>query len=322
MMNIRISTVISTILLATLGLPISGCAATVGQQFRDIMAQIDAQCRKDKMGPYLDEKDPQYINKKYVTDCDILKLKPADPLATEEGRFAYSIQLPPPHDKPKVKYQPGMSAESYFKELCEKAAGEWIFKTVEGVEGVFQGRSQGPYPQGYSDLVFYTREFLDGLASEETMVQPYQGRYNYFERFTEKNEGHKPYIRFFRGAENKSKYPIGYPSGRTEKNGRWIYLPYIVNSEQSDTPKSRYGYTSRQFANKETIENGIVGSELIIYDRTTNEVLAFRRSFIRYFPNGQSRYTRLVDHESCMPGFTKVWPQFIEKALVPINPTE
>ena len=30
------------------------------------------------------------------TACDILKLTPADPLATEEGRFAHSIKIPNP----------------------------------------------------------------------------------------------------------------------------------------------------------------------------------------------------------------------------------
>ena len=123
-------------LLALLSLPITGYAATVGQQFRDIMAEIDAQCRKDKIGPYLDPNDPEYIRKKYVTDCDILKIKPADPLATEEGRFAYSIKLPAPHGKSKVQYSTGMSAEIYFKELCEQEAGEWVFRTVDGVEGI------------------------------------------------------------------------------------------------------------------------------------------------------------------------------------------
>lgn len=312
--------VFRALLCAMLCIPLSACGEpTVGQQFRDIIAEIDAKCKKEKLGPYLDPNEPQRSDKRTNSSCDILKLKPADPLATEEGRFAYSIKLPPPHDKPKVEYRKGMSAESYFKALCEKEAGEWIFKTVEGVEGVFQGRRMEPFSAGYSNLVFFTREFLDGLASEETMVQPSQGRYNYFERPTEKNEGDSTHIRFYRGAENKSKYKAGYPQ---VKNGRWSYMPYIVNNERTDSFKSRYGYTSRQIAKKDEIENGIVGSELIIYDRTTNEVFAFRRSFIRYWPRPDSKNTRLTNVEGCQPNFTKAWPQFIEKVLVPINPAE
>lgn len=317
-MNIR-TIMISTSLLAMLYLPISGCAATVGQQFRDIMAQIDAQCRKDKLGPYLDEKDPQYINKKYVTDCDILKLKPADPLATEEGRLAYSIQLPPPHDKLKVKYQPGMSAEAYFKELCEKEAGEWIFKTVKGVQGVFQGRRNIPQSQaGDSLLMFQLREAVEiNRTMEDDLVQPYQGRFNFMERPAEQNELGKPYVRFYRGVEVLGHYKVG-----TQINKRPARVPYVVNKEQIDALKSRYGFTWRQVADKDMLENGIVGGETIIFDRTTNDVLGFRRFFYRYWPRTDSLYTRLANHDFCRPRFADAPFQFIQKVLVPINPAE
>lgn len=306
--------------MALFVVPLMGCTdKTVGQQFRDIMVQIDKQCRADKLGPYLDKNDPEYRNKIARTDCDILKIKPTDPLTTEEGRLAYAIKLPPPHDRLKAQYQKGMSAETYFKELCDKDAGEWIFKTVEGVEGVFQGRRREPDLGGYSDLIFFTREFLEGISSEVTLVQPYVGHYNFFERLAEKNEGKNPYIRFYRGAENKNKYKAGYPSG---KNGSWQYIPYIVNDEQADTLKSRYGYTSRQVLNEEMLENGINGSETIVFDRTTNEILAFRRTFVQYWPKTDTRYTHLTNNTACQPGFTKGVSQFIQKVLVPINVAE
>ena len=102
--------------------------STVGQQFRDIMTEIDAKCRKERLGPYLEQSEAPGSRKRTDGSCDILKIKPADPLATEEGRFAYSIKLPSPHDKPKVEYKNGMSAETYFRELCEKAEGDCVFK--------------------------------------------------------------------------------------------------------------------------------------------------------------------------------------------------
>ena len=307
------------LLCAMLWVPLSGCAATVGQQFRDIMAEIDAKCRNEKMGPYLDPDDPNYIRKRRYTDCDILKIKPADPLATEEGRFAYSIKLPPPHDKLKASYRPGMSAERYFKELCEKDAGEWVFKTVEGVEGVFQGRRQERSLGGYSDLVFSSREFLGVLTDQDGLVQPIYGHYDYFERLAESGESGGPYIRFFRGAENKKRYPHGFPINR---DGLFSSVPYIVNNEPTDRPKSLYGYTSRQVGSKDAIENGIVGNDLLIFDRRTNEILAYRRFFVRYWPRSDSRYTRLTNTEGCQPGFTKGTNQFIQKVLVPINSAE
>lgn len=310
--------VFRALLCVMLCVPLSGCAETVGQQFRDIMAQIDAKCKKEKLGPYLDPNEPPRSNRRTNSSCDILKLKPADPLATEEGRFAYSIKLPPPHDKPKVQYSKWMSAESYFKALCEKEAGEWIFKTVEGVEGVFQGRRNIPPSRG-SSLVYQAYEATEIIirTMENDLVQPYHGRFNYMERPAEENELSKPYVRFYRGADVPGHHKIG-----TQKNKRPIEVPYIVNKEQTDTRKSRYGFTWRQVANNDMLENGIVGGETIILDSSTNEVLAFRRFFLRNWPRSDSRYTRLTNGDACRPGFSGAPFQFIQKVLVPINPAE
>jgi hypothetical protein len=301
--------------------PVGGCGEpTVGQQFRDIMAEIDAKCRKEGLGPYLDPSEPPRSSKRTDSSCDILKVKPVDPLATDEGRFAYSIKLPPPHDKPKVEYKKGMSAEAYFKELCEKEAGEWIFKTVEGVEGVFQARNI-PITPRYSNLVFYMYEANEILNRnmEDPLVQPTNGRYNFMERPRDMDETGQPYVRFFRGVENKKKFPAGYT---VNKNGLFRNVPYIVNSEQTQTLNSRYGFTWRQVKDKDMLESGITGGETIIYDRSTNAVLAYRRFFYRYWPREDSRYTRLADGSGCRPSLTGGATDFIQKVLVPVNPAE
>jgi hypothetical protein len=180
--NAGLSTVIPTnrqifakrvVLLALLCLPLSSCAATVGQQFRDIMADIDADCKKKGLGPYMNYNEPQSPDKLTNSSCDILTIKPADPLATEEGRFAYSIQLPPPHDKSKVEYRSGMSAESYFKELCEKAEGDFVFRTVEGVEGI---KIMRPQPDIRSTPPLWDEY---GWLSPGYFVAPINGIYEY-----------------------------------------------------------------------------------------------------------------------------------------------
>jgi hypothetical protein len=125
------------------------------------------------------------------------------------------------------------------------------------------------------------------------------------------------YVRFYRGAEVAGHYKIG-----TQKNKRPIYVPYIVNKEQTDTLKSSYGLTWRQVASKDMLENGITGGETIIYDRTTNEVLAFRRYFGRVWPRSDSRYTRLTNGDGCSPNFSGAPFQFVQKVLVPSNPAE
>lgn len=314
MTNIEIRA-INVLLLGVSCLFLSSCTKTVGEEFREIVADIDAQCKRDRMGPYLDKNDPEYKNKKAQTTCDILSIKPADPLATEEGRFAYSIKLPEPHNKSNVQYNKGMSAENYFKELCEKDAGEWIFRTVEGVEGVFQGRQDIP---SYQDrrLVYWLFEYHEMTSSnmEDYLVQPSLGRYNYMERPRNSNETGKPYVRFFHGAE-----VLGHSKIDTWKHGR---VPYIVNKEQTDTLNSRYSYTWRQIINNDMLENGISGGETIIYDRTTGEILAFRRFFGRMWPRGDSKYTRMSNGDLCMPSFTGRVREFTQKVLVPINPAE
>ncbi len=311
------TTATSIWLYAASCLLLSGCAATAGQQFRDIMADIDTQCRNDKQGPYYESGVSSLPRQ---SSCDILSQKPADPLATEEGRIAYSIKLPPPHDKLNAWHSMWMDGEDYFRELCDKDAGEWIFRTVGGVEGVFQGR-ENMSPSRGQNLLFQNDEASEIRSNnpENFLVQPIYGLYNYVERPVDPGESGSRYMRFFRGAENRKPYPIGYT---VNINGMIRYVPYIVNSAPTDKLKSRYGYTWRQIDNKDALENGIVGGETIIYDRTTNEVLAFRRFFDRYWPGPASEYTRLANHESCKTHFAEDWPDFIRKVLVPVNPEE
>src|SRR6185369_2486427 len=78
--------------------------------------------------------------------CDITKLQPADPLATEEGRFAHSIKIPNPVPEDSG-YKPGMTQQEYFELLCRNEAGGFIFKSVDNVEGIFQPRQRKIYEQ-------------------------------------------------------------------------------------------------------------------------------------------------------------------------------
>ena len=91
---------------------VSGCAAgaftkdeTPGQRFDRAMEEFAEKCAKAKLKPN-------------DTACDILKLKPADPLATEEGRFAHSIKIPNPASADSG-YKPGMTPQEYFDHLCK-----------------------------------------------------------------------------------------------------------------------------------------------------------------------------------------------------------
>ena len=115
------------------GLLIAGCATglsaqneTPGQHFDRMMKEFAENCAKTKLKPN-------------DRSCDRLKLKPADPLATEEGRFAHSIKIPNPVPLDSG-YKPGMTSQEYFDHLCKTEAGEFIYKTVENVEGIYMMR--------------------------------------------------------------------------------------------------------------------------------------------------------------------------------------
>jgi hypothetical protein len=251
-------TLVSRVLLCSILCASWGAAGepTVGQQFRAIMAEIDAKCRKEKLGPYLDQNEPPRSEKRTNGSCEILKIKPADPLATEEGRFAYSIKLPPPYDKPNVKYWKGMSAEAYFKELCEKAEGDFIVRTVDGVEGIKKAR---PSPQITGTPL--TQE--SGGPEVGSFVSPVNGIYAYVDA-----------VEFVNDSTGKTQLIHYYVDSKLPTNRR----PYGMGRLLSEKSKARYGYTFRN-SPLENRENGIVGQELIVIDLQTSEVLGFRRRF-------------------------------------------
>jgi len=56
--------------------------------------------------------------------------------ALSNGQLRYSIKLPPALDKPRVNRRDYYTAKGYFDALCEREAGEYIFKSVSGVNGI------------------------------------------------------------------------------------------------------------------------------------------------------------------------------------------
>lgn len=289
------------VLLALLCLPLSGCATTVGQQFRDIMADIDADCKKKGLGPYLDPNEAPYSSKRTDSSCDILTIKPADPLATEEGRFAYSIQLPPPHDKLKAQYRFGMGAAGYFKELCEKDAGDFVFRTVDGVEGI---KIMRPYPQKslplWSEMTASTQ-----LALWETTARSLAEKaYSYVDAVEFENPIHSETTQLVH-------YSLDVALPKRPPNFGVTRSPIKVS-------QAHYGLTFRAVSlPQEANENGIKGGELIVMDNFTKEILAFRRTFtLMHFVNRQS--PEMVSGTICMNvPYQKSGYQFISEILKP-----
>ena len=104
--------------------------------------------------------------------CDITKLQPADPLATEEGRFAHSIKIPNPVPEDSG-YKPGMTSKEYFDHLCKTEAGEFIYKTVENVDGVYMMRPRERYLMTIWNTFMRLKILTDIRTGKQEILRPF-----------------------------------------------------------------------------------------------------------------------------------------------------
>lgn len=276
-----------------------GCAAiaastdeTPGEQFREAMKKLSERCAREKIAPG-------------NTMCDPLKLKPADPMATPEGRFAHSIKIPNPVPEDSG-YKPGMTPQEYFDHLCKTEAGEFIYKTVENVEGIYQMRPRS-LATDYELQHLYVLEDPYGSYGDEGAMQEYvnSGSAGYVKYKSEKGYVQyktKPYYQFLEKPiaiqpetqGDGAKY-LRYTRPDTDKlifeEGQYFYprkeQPKMIEERVKEL-KSRYAFTWRGIRRPHDRELGIAGGELIVLDRQTNEVLAVRRGFVR---SGKVRQT-------------------------------
>ena len=318
------------IVLGLAVLLISGCAAglfkeeTVAERFDTAMKKLAERCAKNPPKPG-------------NTDCDPLKLKPVDTLATEEGRFAHSIKIPNsvPEDS---GYKPGMTTKEYFEHLCKNEAGEFIFKPVEDVEGIYQMRPR-VMATDYEMMHLYALEdpynayevlpesgYVNPSYSQAVKTKDvkkiayklYKPDQNY--KFLE-----KPIPAPLQNPSNDAKY-LRYTKPNTDKlvfeNGQYMYprdqQPRMIE-EQVKELKSPYGFTWRGITRPHDRELGIVGGEVIVLDLQTNEVLAVRRGYAA--SGGKTLQTVAgiwwLGAAKCPATMPGIEPSFIHKVLKP-----
>ena len=265
----------------------------------------------------------QYSPRKYLecklkyddreSSCDIYKLR-----RVENPEYWPYPDVPKPKwpDPPKESvYKPGMNSKQYFEALCKAEAGEFIYKTVESVEGVYQVRPRSrleyyDYPQQDKYVMEDPFGYTDADAStkpEDYFVQPSLGQYQFFERPTSDGQ----YQRFWRNDKNpKGTY-------QTAINGKPQAVPYVVNNELNSAVKARYGYIWRGIKRPNDRDHKIAGGELAVIDLQSGEILAIRRGFAR---SGEVRNspTGIYWHiaERC-PTDSKSVSKFIYKVLKP-----
>ncbi len=240
-------------------------AETLGERFRKAIAREAEYCATHKIKP---------ANRR----CDITKLQPADPLATEEGRFAHSIEIPNPLPEDSG-YKPDMTPEQYFEHLCKTEAGEFIYKTVENVEGLYLMR---PRKEVTDDELshLYALEDPYGHTNHEVTMGEYNfvspNRYIYFERLTQPPRFSRT-TQQFGGNKTDEQRPQGYERF-TGYDSRHLES---MKKESVQRLQSRYGFTWRGITRPHDRELGIAGGELIVLDLETKEVLGVRRGYIR-----------------------------------------
>lgn len=257
---------------------VAGCASpgglfgeTVGEKFRKALANVDAFCKKNKIGPYLDSNDYESRRRAAVTDCDVLKIQPFDlnaVLATPEGKFAYSIKLPPPLDKPRVKRADYRSAEEYFEALCEKEAGDMLFRSISNAVGVASLRP--PPSIHHQRLGSFSEESLvsQGGGSRPELLLIQRMGFEYVERQTRPDESRNSGGVTFRRYSLEPGKPIVFPN-------------YALRFEIIPTFSAPFGILWRGTPHLDSRDEGVIGGELIVIDRTSNEVLAVRRQFTK-----------------------------------------
>lgn len=248
---------------------VGGGVTTAAQIFESMLAQLRAQQQKEPWDPRGRQSNPYQL----------LEVQIEDWYATEEGRFAHSIKIPNPVPA-ESGYRPGMTQQEYFEHLCKNEAGEFIFNTVDNVEGIFQLRPRKAYtaaerqhlyaiedPYGYwigetEDVGF---EFVTPLLYSYLEIPPW-GRRMYGAAMRELLD---PSI--------VATPPVGATIARhygyDNQNVRSMRLEFDTKS------RARYGFTWRGIRRPHDRELGIAGGELIVFDLKTYEVMGVRRGY-------------------------------------------
>ena len=178
-------------------------------------------------------------------------------------------------------------SKRYWQHLCETEADEWIIKTVEGVEGFYFARPvpKPTWPEQLTDLYFLEAPMIDAVyysrIDDDAKEKAYEQRgtffvawpsisYSYVEEPRRNTRWQQliiePYIRLF-----------GYRENTHEKEWSLNEKGQKIQKGIPGTPMQLTGIA----------QLGISGSEYIIYDRTTKEVLSFRRTFLLAAANPQ-----------------------------------
>lgn len=240
-------------------------------------------------------------------------------------------------------YRKGMSGFEYWQALCKAEAGEFIYRVVEDVEGLYMIRPRNEEPE-HADYDRWVREDPYGYGDRDerwdsfrqltgpTNLPEAQSKYTtyfaylYLERPIQEHPIHsrdkkKWHPSIVQNPPTGAKYALYY--GNDHKNKKSIRVRY------SDRLVGRYGYTWRGISRPHDRELGLAGGELIVVDLKTNEVLGMRRGFRLGPPDPQRgldivwwgqvcpRYPEIPDYRNVLWFLTRVAKPKIAKEYAP-----
>ena len=225
--------------------------------------------------------------------------------ATEQERkardFAHSIVLPDSVPKP-VPFNfaiarlkalvPGLPdvSEQYFKHLCDTEAGQYIFKTAENVDGFLQMRPRRRFTDneqmnpfllesavGLSRSAgeFYSTS-ISGVRNGGPMyfVQPMVGNYLWIDQPEMESSGVIHYQRKSGGLAANIVF-----DHVSTLNGQFVRVPFILEIMKISSSSARFAYTYRGLRRAHDRQHWIAGSELIVLDLDSKELLGIYREF-------------------------------------------
>jgi len=280
--------------------------------------------RRHEFGAFYDPKkyyDCRMGTKSNNTRCEIHALRRNEPEPAWPLPDARPINWPNP---PKSVYRQGMSAPEYFKALCDSEAGQFIYRTVDDVEGVYQVRPrfkatdyQLQDPNVLEDPYHYN--LAEPKSRGISFLGP--GNYSYWE-----SSLYEPKDRWSRSAEDGSESLQDKPSYKD----RFILYERHNGKESGSTSKryektltSRFGYVWRGITRPNDRENYIAGGELAIVDLQSSEILAIWRGFARSRMNKRHQAWWLGSQTCPMTGTDGTdMVNFIKQVLRPVGADE
>ena len=274
------------VLIGAAAVLFAGCGGpgALGQGEREGRDVITAKEIFDAMVKDMTErraKQPWDKRRDAANPYDMIEVPVEDWLGTEEGRFAHSIKIPNPVPADSG-YKPGMTQQEYYEHLCKNEAGEFIFKTADNVEGLYQIRPRRLYSHGEMQSLYALEDpygYWVGEWDEVGFQFVGPDLWKYFEI-------HPSARRHYNLAHKNSKLwheslfrepPPGATIARYSGNDNRTNISMSV--EYDTKPKARYGFTWRGVKRPMDREMGIAGGELIVLDLQTMEVMGVRRGY-------------------------------------------